>query len=53
MRSAPKETAWRKSRKFGDVSGGRIRSKLTDGSCSWPFSGGLITFSISVFRRRS
>ena len=27
----PKETAWRKSRKFGDVFGGRSRPMLSDG----------------------
>ena len=30
MRQSRKETAWKKSRKFGDVKGGRMRPKLTD-----------------------
>lgn len=30
MRQSRKETAWKKSRKFGDVKGGRMRPKLAD-----------------------
>ena len=30
MGQSRKETAWKKSRKFGDVKGGRMRPKLTD-----------------------
>lgn len=30
MKQSRKETAWKKSRKFGDVKGGRMRPKLTD-----------------------
>lgn len=30
MRQSRKETAWKKSRKFGDIKGGRMRPKLTD-----------------------
>ena len=30
MRQSRKETAWKKSRKFGDVKGGRMRQKLAD-----------------------
>ena len=30
MRQTRKETAWKKSRKFGDVKGGRKRPKLAD-----------------------
>ena len=30
MKQTRKETAWKKSRKFGDVKGGRKRPKLAD-----------------------
>jgi len=31
MKQNRKETAWKKSRKFGDIHGGRMRLKCADG----------------------